>query len=384
LEVLPTLELNSELETVMLRSFAGTVAVVGSVLSIAACSSDPLSPATQAALPRLTAGPTADVGPVVLSYKSGVNATEFCSQTAANTFNSAPGSCTASIVAPITTVNPGWTASIPGASWISATASGDAYLSNPASYTYRKSFTVAAGAASPVLNLTMAADNGVTVYLNNVQIGATAVGQNIFATPQQYSANSGFNIGGNNDLVFVVENTRVPTVGTNTPTPLGVACPTRPHATSTTGGAFYDAGGYDAVLCNNPTGVLYSVTVSWNTPVVQIGGQGCSPGYWKNHNFPTGFSKDQLFNTIFENAFPGLSLQQVLSQGGGGIKALGRHTVSAYFNAVSLGTNYELTPAQVVAKFNAAFPSGDIEGTSNYFESLEDVNGRVCPNPTGR
>lgn len=369
----------------MLRSFARSLAVVGSMLAFAACS-DPVSPATEVAIPRLTAGPTPDVGPVVLSYKSGVDATEYCSQTAANTFSTAVGSCAASIVAPITTVNPGWTAVLAGASWISATASGDRYLSNPASYTYRKQFNVPSNVVSPVLNLEMAADNGVTVYLNGVQIGATSVGQNIFASTIKFSASTGFNIGGTNDLVFVVENTRVPANGTNTPKPVGQACDPRPHAKNTANtGIYYDEDpGYDAVLCNNPTGMLYAVTVSWDQPVVQQGGFGCSPGYWKNHNFPAGYSKNQLFSSIFEDAFPGMTLQQVLSQGGGGIKALGRHTVSAYFNAVALGVKYELTPQQVVDKFNAVNPNGNINGLSDEFEGLEDVNGRSCTNPTGK
>ena len=119
-------------------------------------------------------------------------------------------------------------------------------------------------------------------------------------------------------------------------------------------------------------------------PPPPVGGQGCSPGYWKNHNFPAGFTKGQLFSSVFENAFPGQSLQTVLSTGGGGLTALGRHTVSAYFNAVALGTNYELTPAQVVARFNAVFPGGNYDGLKAEFEALQDVNGRICPNPTGK
>lgn len=119
------------------------------------------------------------------------------------------------------------------------------------------------------------------------------------------------------------------------------------------------------------------------------GGQGCSPGYWKNHNFPAGYLKTQLFNsnipgTDFENAFDGKTFQQVLSTGGGGLAALGRHTVSAYFNAVALGSNYELTPAEVVSMFNAVYPGGDYNGLKATFEALQDVGGRICPNPTGK
>lgn len=369
----------------MLRSFIRSFAVVGGVLSFAACS-DPVSPAAdEIALPSFDLGVTADVGPVVLTYKSGADATEFCSKTADNTFSNAVGSCAASIVAPITTINPGWTATLAGAQWISHVSNGDAYLSPSASYTYRKQFSVPSGVTNPVLNLEMAADNGVTVYLNGNLVGASPVDQNIFAATQKFSASTGFNIGGTNDLVFVVTNTRVPAGGGDVPTPVDQACPDRPHAQNTAGtGPFYDAGDYDAVQCYNPTGMLYGVTVSWVVPQQQTGGQGCSPGYWKNHNAPAGYNKSALFGSVFENAFPGMTMQQVLSQGGGGIKALGRHTVSAYYNALALGANYELTPAQVIAKFNAANPNGNINGLIAELEALQDVNGRVCPNPTGR
>ncbi|MDX2206438.1 MAG: hypothetical protein SFU57_02230 [Gemmatimonadales bacterium] len=147
---------------------------------------------------------------------------------------------------------------------------------------------------------------------------------------------------------------------------------------------------------NRPLNIFHGFTITFENfveppppPPPPVGGQGCSPGYWKNHNFPAGFSKGQLFNSDipgndFENAFPGKSFQEVLSGRGGGLTALGRHTVSAYFNAVALGSDYELTPAEVVAKFNAAFPGGDYGALSNEFAALEDVDGRICPNPTGR
>ena len=69
----------------------------------------------------------------------------------------------------------------------------------------------------------------------------------------------------------------------------------------------------------------------------------------------------------------------MLSQGGGGLNALGRQTVSALLNAASPGVSFELTTAQVISKFNAAYASGVYEPTKNEFEALTDVNGRICP-----
>ncbi len=112
-------------------------------------------------------------------------------------------------------------------------------------------------------------------------------------------------------------------------------------------------------------------------------GQGCSPGYWKTHSaWPAPYTPSTLFVTVFgENAFPGLTLQQVLATGGGGLNALGRQTVSALLNAQSTGVNFELSAAEVVGQFQAAFPGSSASYTvlKNSYEALTDVNGRVCP-----
>jgi hypothetical protein len=137
----------------------------------------------------------------------------------------------------------------------------------------------------------------------------------------------------------------------------------------------------------------------------ECGGQGCSPGYWKQCDLADPKGKNQqhchawadtesipphaagpyspldLFNSVFGvNAFPGKTLLAVLQQGGGGLNALGRHAVGALLNAASPGVNYELSPQQVIDKFKEAFndPS-KIDEVSALFESLEDENGRICP-----
>ena len=112
-----------------------------------------------------------------------------------------------------------------------------------------------------------------------------------------------------------------------------------------------------------------------------VANEGCSPGYWKNHtNWPSPYTKTMLFSAVFSNAFPGKTLQQVLSTGGGGLIALGRQTVSALLNAKSLGAaDFGLTTASVISQFNAAYASGNYAPLQTYFESLTDVNGRVCP-----
>jgi len=79
---------------------------------------------------------------------------------------------------------------------------------------------------------------------------------------------------------------------------------------------------------------------------------------------------------VFENAFPGATLLDVLDNGGGGLEALGRHTVAALLNTTSPGVSYDLSTADVVRMFNAVYPGGDYEGVKNTFEKF---NTQGCP-----
>ena len=78
---------------------------------------------------------------------------------------------------------------------------------------------------------------------------------------------------------------------------------------------------------------------------------------------------------MFDNAFPGMTLLDVLRQGGGGIKALGRHTVAALLNGASEDVDYGMTDDHVIAAFNDAFASGDF---GPLHSELEDRNERGC------
>ena len=115
-------------------------------------------------------------------------------------------------------------------------------------------------------------------------------------------------------------------------------------------------------------------------PPPTTGGEGCTPGYWKQkHHFdswPAPYTPDMLFSDVFANAFPGKTLVQVAAQGGGGLIALGRHTVAALLNAASAGVSYDLTVNDVITSFNAAFQFGDYNGLKDIFEGY---NEQGCP-----
>jgi hypothetical protein len=112
----------------------------------------------------------------------------------------------------------------------------------------------------------------------------------------------------------------------------------------------------------------------------EVGGEGCTPGYWKQRqhfdSWTAPYTPDTPFSDVFDNAFPGKTLLDVLKQGGGGLIALGRHTVAALLNAASPGVSYDVTEQGVIDEFNAVFPGGDYEDLKDEFEGF---NEQGCP-----
>ncbi len=112
------------------------------------------------------------------------------------------------------------------------------------------------------------------------------------------------------------------------------------------------------------------------------GGYGCTPGYWKQgHHFPdwtAPYDPEDPFADHFEDAFPGRTLVDVLDGNGGGLTALGRHTVAALLNAANPEVSYDLSSQQVIDAFNDVYPGtkDDYEGLKNY---LEGLNEQGCP-----
>jgi len=111
------------------------------------------------------------------------------------------------------------------------------------------------------------------------------------------------------------------------------------------------------------------------------GGEGCTPGYWKNHtgSWPAPYATGNKYNTVFgvTSTFgSSFTLLDALEQGGGGEKALGRHAVAALLNAASADVDYEFTVAEVIAMVQGAYVSGDYEGVK---DQLAAENERGCP-----
>jgi hypothetical protein len=124
--------------------------------------------------------------------------------------------------------------------------------------------------------------------------------------------------------------------------------------------------------------------------------KGCTPGYWKQTqhfgNWVAPYDPDDLFSSAFSvNAFPGMTLLEVLEQGGGGLNALGRHVVAALLNAAYFETvpgyfyNVPLwpddtvtSPWEVVLVFGQTY-NGTSAQVSALKNKLENANETGCP-----
>lgn len=109
--------------------------------------------------------------------------------------------------------------------------------------------------------------------------------------------------------------------------------------------------------------------------------EGCTPGYWKQeHHFdswPVDLAPEDLFVDVFGvDAFPGLTLVDVLEQGGGGLIALGRHSVAGLLNSVSGEVDYQYSESQILNGLDNAWDSGNYTKIKNAFE---DANEAGCP-----
>ena len=113
---------------------------------------------------------------------------------------------------------------------------------------------------------------------------------------------------------------------------------------------------------------------------IEGGGQGCTPGYWKQEqHFGSwmGYSPDDKFSDVFgSDEFGDMTLLMVLKQGGGGTKALGRHAVAALLNAASNYVSYDRSEMQVKMMFNRAINEEIVEETKDVFNYF---NEQGCP-----
>lgn len=126
--------------------------------------------------------------------------------------------------------------------------------------------------------------------------------------------------------------------------------------------------------------------------VVERGGEGCTPGYWKQSQHFGSWPVD--IGYTFADAFDGfcdanslnlrspesgdicdLTLLEALGTRGGAQNALARHAAAAWLNAGST-VEFKYSQSEVETMVEAALGSGSYEGTKN---ALAEANEAGCP-----
>jgi hypothetical protein len=114
--------------------------------------------------------------------------------------------------------------------------------------------------------------------------------------------------------------------------------------------------------------------------VPEGGGEGCTPGYWKQEQHfdsweDTPYDPSDLYCNVF-GVGPCITLLEALQSGGGGVNALLRHSVAALLNAANPDVSYDLTVGEVISIVQDAFSSGEFEDAKDEFAGF---NEQVCP-----
>jgi hypothetical protein len=160
------------------------------------------------------------------------------------------------------------------------------------------------------------------------------------------------------------------------------------HASATV-----SVGGLDIDVATDGYGAYYVSNVKeWTGG----GGEGCTPGYWKNnaknweHSAWVGYLPGDSFETVFSvnvtlNAngkatYPTPTLLEALDANGGGINALARHAVAALLNIANPSISYGIgSTAALITMVHDAIVSGDKAQIDALHVLLAGYNEAGCP-----
>ncbi len=141
--------------------------------------------------------------------------------------------------------------------------------------------------------------------------------------------------------------------------------------------------------------VAFGLTVlSAPAGATNIGNEGCTPGYWKNHtsNWEE-YSPDQTVGSVFTlppelSMYADVTLEEALAfKGGpgteGGARILLRAATAAFLNAAHEGLGYPYRrfaePGNLDAQITAALASGDRGAMLTLAAWLDEANTLGCP-----
>ena len=150
-------------------------------------------------------------------------------------------------------------------------------------------------------------------------------------------------------------------------------------------------------LSGGPSPEPFSTPASfaWNATALSIpgtppppDGEGCTPGYWKNHLdswAATGYSPNQTLASVFANTgtLGSKTLLEALSFGGGSTltekkQILLRAAVASLLNAAHPGVDFDQTTAEVIASVNAALASNNAGTILGLATTLDEENNSGC------
>ena len=123
-----------------------------------------------------------------------------------------------------------------------------------------------------------------------------------------------------------------------------------------------------------------SVTVS----VTNGGGEGLTPGYWKNHLVDwaaTAYDPNDLFDDIFGVDAPGdMTLDDAVNVKGNSINSIIRHGVAALLNASHPDVAYDLSEAYIIGLVQDAFDGAtksELRAIKLELESYNELGGSI-------
>jgi prealbumin domain-containing protein len=184
------------------------------------------------------------------------------------------------------------------------------------------------------------------------------------------------------------------------PNPASFAGAESPGTTVTLGAGSYNVtetgpSGYTASFSADCTGTIAAgetktcTVTNDDVAAPPVGNEGCSHGYWKNHESAwasTGYAPSQTVGSIFSGSDPLASstlLDALKFKGGstiaGAKQILLRQAVAALLNAAHPGVAFPRTTAQVIAAVNAALASNDRTTILDLASALDADNNLGCP-----
>ena len=145
---------------------------------------------------------------------------------------------------------------------------------------------------------------------------------------------------------------------------------------------------------STPSTSTPSTSTSTTTTTTPEGGEGCTPGFWKNNADKKGatqwtapYDPEDLVSSVFSAAPTAIgdkTLVAGLQQGGGQLDALTRHAIAAVLSAAHPGVDYPLTVAEIVDMVNAAYLSNDadvVEDTKDVLAGFNEAGCSISQNP---